>query len=614
MKSTKLFFIILIIIISIIIFSYIKTKKEGYTNNFGDKQIDYYEDRPYNVGLPLNKDPEKFLKVTDKNKLEDNKDVLTTSKSGIDNLIQTCNKIKKCDDISPGCGYCLSSKKGMVGNKDGPTVDTCASGWVSTQSDCKKVKERILCSKVKNCKTMVGDYSICGWSPSKNKAIPATLVNNKLVPKYKEDKDVTDLFSYEDCAKAGSCLKTWNGTGHSKECLQELWTNAGCSTSGKSSPYVNYNQNSWWSRQSIKRVVNDMANYKKYADSNDYNVKNNYYPRCYGKDIPNPCSSEIYNNPLQCYQKTFVDTGCLKKGSSYPNVKPKVSLEDYKKSITTMIANSHNTSVDFNTRNKSYTGCYGGEIETYQKEFIDVDNGLNAYVYNTRDWRGYPSTPLRDKPVRIKNLRHWWGSGKVFGIKRDRIYVTIKGYIKYPPGKSTVRYRVGSDDGSSLYINGKNIIYNWGLHGFRWRYSGTQTINSTADQLSLYMFEHGGHANLILQWSLDGGQWEHIPDEAFVSSKINKQETGFDKSHYIMYGPWFASRRKPVTRVFKENGADVYMTDDVGFTKIVKVYGNNAIPYYYRGNTNQYAYKHKIRAPQGVYKVLNVKTNKVLGS
>lgn len=56
-------------------------------------------------------------------------------------------------------------------------------------------------------------------------------------------------------------------------------------------------------------------------------------------------------------------------------------------------------------------------------------------------------------------------------------------------------FRLSSDDGSKLYIDGSYVLDNDGLHGMRTKKT-TQTLEAGEHTLQLYFFEKGGHAGL----------------------------------------------------------------------------------------------------------------------
>jgi len=56
-----------------------------------------------------------------------------------------------------------------------------------------------------------------------------------------------------------------------------------------------------------------------------------------------------------------------------------------------------------------------------------------------------------------------------------------------------------SDDGSRLWINGKMIVDNWGLHGNRKR-SGKVELSVGYHDFKATHFENAGGASMIVKW------------------------------------------------------------------------------------------------------------------
>ena len=56
-----------------------------------------------------------------------------------------------------------------------------------------------------------------------------------------------------------------------------------------------------------------------------------------------------------------------------------------------------------------------------------------------------------------------------------------------------------SDDGSRLWINGKKVVENWGLHGRRERRGSVELKHGWHDFKATH-FENGGGANMIVMY------------------------------------------------------------------------------------------------------------------
>jgi hypothetical protein len=624
MLNYIIIFSIIVIIIFYTLYNY--KNKENFDNKFLDEQIKYYESRKKDINIPSINEADIFYKFDkDSNNLVISGPVGKVQDSEVDIEVAKCKALTNCDDLNnTKCGMCLYNNKVMYGDKNGPLADVCPGGWVKDASICKKKKEQEICSKVKSCGTMVGEASICGWCASSNKAFVAKEVNGKLVPKYSDDKCMTEgifgtstnmnLFPSTKCAQLDKDFPcygpTMNSGPHSSQCLNKLWEQVGCSVKGTTSPYNNKSIN-WWNKQSILKVANDMKNYKKYADSNDWKIASAYHPRCYGTDV-DPCSDKFAIKPLQCYQQKFVEAGCRKEGSAYPTKDlGNTNINDYITTIKNLASTAHSNFIDFNIKNDAFNKCYGGNLISPpkpKKQDVDIQPGLNAFIYENTSSSGVIGRPINTNPTRINNVNFWWGSGNILSNIKDKVYVVIEGYIVYPKNTTNVKYRIGSDDGSKLIINGSVEIDNWGLHGFRWREGNIRNITKQVEDLRIEMFEWTGAANLKLEWSLDGKPFTKIPDSQFKSSIMKNQDIQYNINDYVMYGQWFGKRSVPVKKIIKDGEPFAFITEDGPFTKIVKKWPNTVQSLYYRGNISQYGTIPMTKAPKNVYIVKNIKT------
>merc|ERR1719305_473596 len=60
-----------------------------------------------------------------------------------------------------------------------------------------------------------------------------------------------------------------------------------------------------------------------------------------------------------------------------------------------------------------------------------------------------------------------------------------------------------SDDGSKLWVNNRQVVNNDGLHAMRTR-SGRMYLRKGFANVKVIMFEHGGHAGLVVDWQGPG--------------------------------------------------------------------------------------------------------------
>ncbi len=101
----------------------------------------------------------------------------------------------------------------------------------------------------------------------------------------------------------------------------------------------------------------------------------------------------------------------------------------------------------------------------------------------------------------------------VLGEIQENFYVEFKGYIKSEQNTEKT-FRLISDDGSVLKLNGSEVIDNRGFHA-------PEAVTSKADltkgwnEFLLQFQQGGGGYGLSLQWSDDGEQFTVVPDSVF---------------------------------------------------------------------------------------------------
>ena len=101
----------------------------------------------------------------------------------------------------------------------------------------------------------------------------------------------------------------------------------------------------------------------------------------------------------------------------------------------------------------------------------------------------------------------------VLGEINEHFYMEFKGFIKSDE-RVNKTFRLISDDGSVLKLNGSEIIDNRGDHG-------AEAVNASAvlekgwNEFLLQFQQGGGGYGLSLQWSNDGEQFTVVPDSVF---------------------------------------------------------------------------------------------------
>jgi hypothetical protein len=94
-------------------------------------------------------------------------------------------------------------------------------------------------------------------------------------------------------------------------------------------------------------------------------------------------------------------------------------------------------------------------------------------------------------------------------------YVKFTGLVLHKPNYEKVEFRVGSDDGSRLTVDGRVEIRNWRLEGYEKKTS--REIPFKRDMpIELEMYQHRGGRALTLEWRVNGGEFEIIPEKHLV--------------------------------------------------------------------------------------------------
>ncbi|MSQ89857.1 MAG: hypothetical protein EXS01_00470 [Phycisphaerales bacterium] len=78
---------------------------------------------------------------------------------------------------------------------------------------------------------------------------------------------------------------------------------------------------------------------------------------------------------------------------------------------------------------------------------------------------------------------------------------------------------IGSDDGSSLSLDGALLMESPGVHGFDWK-SATRELTAGPHELLVTYFEGAGNADLRLEWMGPGVARERIPASAYTREAI----------------------------------------------------------------------------------------------
>lgn len=95
-----------------------------------------------------------------------------------------------------------------------------------------------------------------------------------------------------------------------------------------------------------------------------------------------------------------------------------------------------------------------GYVQYYRDHIIPNEHGLTAYYYDNTEWKGAPVLMRVEKKVSLGT--------KDGGLKGDNFSISWRGLITIPYS-GTYKFKLYSDDGSWLYLNGIPIVKNDGV-------------------------------------------------------------------------------------------------------------------------------------------------------
>ncbi len=147
--------------------------------------------------------------------------------------------------------------------------------------------------------------------------------------------------------------------------------------------------------------------------------------------------------------------------------------------------------------------------------------GLVGEYYSMPDGlEDFPTIPDSTKPVikrmdrniNVDSTEDAWPKTQLV----DRFYIRWTGVIR-PPSAGKYTLYTESDDGSRVFVNGKLVVNNGGLHGME-EQSGQVELKAGDNEIKVEFFENDGGAGCKLFWSNADFEKTIIPASAFFHS------------------------------------------------------------------------------------------------
>ena len=154
-------------------------------------------------------------------------------------------------------------------------------------------------------------------------------------------------------------------------------------------------------------------------------------------------------------------------------------------------------------------------------EEAELEPGLVGNYYNIGEEVGdFPDVkdkkPVKtkvDKDINIDSTEEGFNGTDLI----DQFYVVWTGVIKAEKdGK--YKFSTESDDGSRVFIDGKQVVDNGGLHAMEEK-EGEVELKAGNHELKVEFFENGGGAGCKLSWEPAGGAKEIVPAKVLFHKK-----------------------------------------------------------------------------------------------
>ena len=176
----------------------------------------------------------------------------------------------------------------------------------------------------------------------------------------------------------------------------------------------------------------------------------------------------------------------------------------------------------------------------FEAKYFDVDRRLSAL--DDIDWSAEPSHQEVIERIDYANGRgSFWEGGST-----DTFGVQVTGTFQVQQSGSFA-FSLGADDGAALWVDGKEVIANDGLHGFRTR-AGEIDLEPGAHVFEVRYFENYGNAGLRLEIEgpgTDGPQfleptdadalktWDCMPVHLSIDTDVPDSLAGHTLSQFI---------------------------------------------------------------------------------
>jgi hypothetical protein len=168
--------------------------------------------------------------------------------------------------------------------------------------------------------------------------------------------------------------------------------------------------------------------------------------------------------------------------------------------------------------------CFAGGIPVSAGTADDPKPGLIGEYFDIGSAiEDFPSVDGKQPTVRrLDKELNWDATAEKFAGTEleDHFYVRWTGLLRVPKD-GTYTLFTESDDGSRLFIDGKKVVENGGLHGMEEK-NGAVELKAGDHEIKVELFENEGEVGLKVSWQADGVAKQIIPASAFFHKPDEK--------------------------------------------------------------------------------------------
>jgi hypothetical protein len=185
-------------------------------------------------------------------------------------------------------------------------------------------------------------------------------------------------------------------------------------------------------------------------------------------------------------------------------------------------------------------------------EYFSFDDSIEDFPTIAADKK--PALKRVDKTIDVESTSEAWPRTELL----DHFYIRWTGKLRVP-ANGNYTFFLESDDGSRLYLDGKQVVDNGGLHAMEEK-SGEVQLNEGEHDVKIEFFENEGDAGCRFFWQPPGKDKEIVPSSVLSSLSKPAEPTadssgkaGLMAEYYGLDGevedfPTIAADKKPTVK------------------------------------------------------------------